>query len=58
MWTASETVRLCELVEEHTGKGGRKLWGKIVQGLPGRTENEAKCRWKRLPSLAKKKKVE
>lgn len=44
-WTASETVRLRELAEEHAGFG---RWARIAQGLPGRTENEAQCRWRRM----------
>lgn len=47
-WTLEENEALLRLVTEEVDDRGRPRWAMVAKGLPGRTAQEARCRWRRI----------
>ena len=47
-WTAAENDLLRSLVATTTDSKGRPMWTTIIKHLPGRSAQEARCRWSRI----------
>lgn len=47
-WEFQENNTLFSLVKENIDSRGRPKWGAVAKGLPGRTAQQARCRWRRI----------
>jgi len=47
-WTLDENSILLERVTENLDSRGRPRWAYVAKGLPGRTAQEARCRYRRI----------
>lgn len=47
-WDLEENAILLRRVKEQTDSRGRPRWAHVAKGLPGRTPQEARCRYRRI----------
>ena len=47
-WTLHENSILIERVTQNTDSRGRPNWAYVAKGLPGRSPQEARCRYRRI----------
>ena len=47
-WTYDENRVLLMSVHEYVDSRGRPRWAQVAKGLPGRTAQEARCRYRRI----------
>lgn len=54
-WAFDENETLLTRVREHIDSRGRPKWALVAQGLPGRTAQEARCRYRRISDAQARK---
>jgi hypothetical protein len=57
-WTYDENETLLMLVRDPTlaDRRGRPKWAQVAKGLPGRSAQEARCRWRRISDAETRRK--
>lgn len=54
-WNFQENNTLFSLVKENLDSRGRPKWQLVAKGLPGRTAQQARCRWRRIEDARHRK---
>lgn len=54
-WNFQENNTLFSLVKENLDSRGRPKWQLVANGLPGRTAQQARCRWRRIEDARHRK---
>ena len=55
-WTYDENCVLLMRVREYVDSRGRPKWAQVAKGLPGRTAQEARCRYRRVSDAETRRK--